>query len=316
MSGPVKISQLPAASALGGTEVVAGVQSGVTVKILLSLIATYIRSIFAGTPVTVAEGGTGATTAAGARTNLSAQASSASLTALAALASTGLVAQTGANTFADRTITAANAGVVVTNGDGVAGNPTIGVAAATTSLAGKVTLATQAQVDAGTPANAITADLNKISLGTPQATTSGTTKDFTVPSGTRRVVVEINRVSTNGTSGLLVQLATGGSPVTSGYLSQATTAGGSRATSTAGFLLNSSGNAGDTWSGRIVIDLESSANNSWVSSGIIITTTGGAVEGISAGSIAALGGALSGIRVTSVSADTFDAGEVNIQFER
>lgn len=53
------------------------------------------------------------------------QNSSASLTALAALASTGLVAQTGANTFADRTITGTANEITVTNGSGAAGNPTL-----------------------------------------------------------------------------------------------------------------------------------------------------------------------------------------------
>lgn len=49
----------------------------------------------------------------------------ADLTAVAALASTGLVARTGAATYAERTIAGAAAGVSVSNGDGVAGNPTL-----------------------------------------------------------------------------------------------------------------------------------------------------------------------------------------------
>lgn len=57
------------------------------------------------------------------------QAADADLTALAALASTGLVARTGVATYSERTIAAADAKITVSNGDGVAGNPTIGLGA-------------------------------------------------------------------------------------------------------------------------------------------------------------------------------------------
>lgn len=52
----------------------------------------------------------------------------ADLTALAALASTGHVVRTAANTYALRTITAPAAGFTISNGDGVAGNPTFSLA--------------------------------------------------------------------------------------------------------------------------------------------------------------------------------------------
>lgn len=51
----------------------------------------------------------------------------ADLTALAALSGTGVVARTGAATYAERTITGTASEVEVSNGDGVAGNPTIGL---------------------------------------------------------------------------------------------------------------------------------------------------------------------------------------------
>lgn len=50
------------------------------------------------------------------------------LTALAGLATTGLIARTGSGSVATRTLTAPAAGIAVSNGDGVAGNPTLALA--------------------------------------------------------------------------------------------------------------------------------------------------------------------------------------------
>jgi hypothetical protein len=51
----------------------------------------------------------------------------ADLTALAALSTTGLVARTASNTYVPRTLTGTTNEVEITNGDGVSGNPTIGL---------------------------------------------------------------------------------------------------------------------------------------------------------------------------------------------
>ncbi len=72
---PVKISELPLASALTATDAVPLVQGGVTKQGLLSQIGTFVRALFTTTPATVAEGGTNAATAAGARTSLGVAAS-------------------------------------------------------------------------------------------------------------------------------------------------------------------------------------------------------------------------------------------------
>ncbi len=53
------------------------------------------------------------------------QAQNANLTALAALSGTGLVTHTGPGAFTERTIIGTPFQVIVTNGDGVAGNPTV-----------------------------------------------------------------------------------------------------------------------------------------------------------------------------------------------
>lgn len=67
---PVKISALPAATALGGTETVPLVQGTTTKGGLISQIGTYVRGLFTTTPATIAEGGTGSATAPLARTAL------------------------------------------------------------------------------------------------------------------------------------------------------------------------------------------------------------------------------------------------------
>lgn len=92
------------------------------------------------------------------------------LTALAALDGTvGFIAVTALNTFLRRTLTAAtgvNAGIVLTNADGVAGNPTIGVT-------GPVPLASTASYDAITSGSKnITATVGAQPAGFTGATVS------------------------------------------------------------------------------------------------------------------------------------------------
>lgn len=84
---------------------------------------------FTGTAGSTLNVGAGGTLGTAAYTASSAyQASDTDLTAVAGLATTGLISRTGSGTAATRTITAPAAGITVSNGDGVAGNPTLALA--------------------------------------------------------------------------------------------------------------------------------------------------------------------------------------------
>ena len=148
----VQISQLPAAGAITGTELVPVVQNGVTVQTTTGAIAaspsqtqTFLtknqepslpnsRYLSTNTGLAITDGGVQS------YLRLSLSGASGSLES----ASTGIIAKTSGTTVASRTLSTSGLGLSVTNGDGVSGNPTFqltGIAAAVAAASGTGMLA-------------------------------------------------------------------------------------------------------------------------------------------------------------------------------
>lgn len=154
-----------------------------------------------------------------------------------------------------------------------------------------------------------------LTLGTAVASTSGTSIDFSsIPSWVKRVTVLFNGVSTNGTSSVQVQLASGGSVETTGYGgtvfgSQSGAVG--TANFSTGFAIDATTAATDSRSGFLMLCHVGS--NIWAASGSFgLTNT--ARSSFVAGT-KQLVSALDRVRITANGTDTFDAGSVNIIYE-
>jgi hypothetical protein len=151
--------------------------------------------------------------------------------------------------------------------------------------------------------------------GTAQASTSGTSIDFTgIPSWVKRVTVMLNGVSTNGTSPVEVRIGSA-TVSTSGYSSTSSYGGSALQylTSSTGFTLDTAGTAmaAAVRSGALVLTLIGS--NTWVGTGSV-TETGQSCS--FSGNSPALSGTLDRVRLTTVNGtDAFDAGSVNILYE-
>jgi len=157
--------------------------------------------------------------------------------------------------------------------------------------------------------------LGSLTSGTAQATTTGTTIDFTgIPSWVKRITVMFSGVSTNGSSFIQTQIGAG-SYTTSGYFCNygAINSGTGQGNITSGFLVYAGTLASSVSTGHLVLTLIS--NNTWVASGSILYTNGTGAMYIVAGNVT-LSGTLDRLRVTTVNGtDTFDAGSVNIMYE-
>ena len=155
-----------------------------------------------------------------------------------------------------------------------------------------------------------------LTSGTAVTLTTQTSVDYTsIPSWVKKITVMFNAVSTNGTSNIIIQLGTGGTPTytTSGYLGNcATDTASTRANMSTGFLLTQGTASGQIFNGNAYINFLGS--NIWCENGMLgrSDAVGG---GNSAGSVP-LAATLTAIRITTVgSTDTFDLGSINIFYE-
>ena len=158
--------------------------------------------------------------------------------------------------------------------------------------------------------------LAPIVSGTAQASTSGTSIDFTgIPSWVKRITVMFSGVSTNSTSPLQIQIGAG-SVATSGYNSGCGygTSAGQYGNSSSAFLLEPTANAtaANTMHGAFV--LTNMGNNIWAGQGTFYLSQG--PISCTSGGAAILSGTLDRVRITTVNGtDTFDAGSINILYE-
>lgn len=187
-----------------------------------------------------------------------------------------------------------------------------------TSLAGLAGLtATAGALNILSDVTVTGAQLNAPTAMTAQASTSGTTIDFTsIPAWVKRVTVLFAGVSISAAQNIIVRLGTSSGVVTSGYIgySAAVTAGATAACANDdGFPIQWSVAAG-TQNGSMV--LENIDGNTWVSSssfGNLTGTAGGSAQG---GGYIALGAALDRVQITTTAGTaTFDAGTINVLYE-
>jgi len=171
----------------------------------------------------------------------------------------------------------------------------------------------------GTDSNASRAQMQRITLGTAQNSTSGTAITFSsIPAWVKRITVMFSGVSTNGSGNYQIQIGSG-SVTTSGYLGSTGyfTSGTVASAATTGFLIYNPSGAAVVAHGTTTLTLLNSATNTWVATSIMASSHAAQML-FGAGSIS-LAGTLDQLRIigsaTGSPADTFDAGSINLLLE-
>lgn len=156
-------------------------------------------------------------------------------------------------------------------------------------------------------AAAIAAQTDVWTEGSVTPTTSGTAFDVTsLPAGIKEIEIHGNGTSLSGTDNFLVQIGTGGSPETSGYLSTSSSITGAvgQATSTNGFVV-SGAIASNASYFRLSLKKVPGAND-WVAA--LGGFSSGTLFSLSGGGRVSIAGVLDNFRLTRTGSNTFDAG--------
>lgn len=194
--------------------------------------------------------------------------------------------------------------------------PSGGPIAGTTGTFSGAVSGTTGTFSGAVQANGVATNLYPLVSGTEQASTSGTSIDFTgIPSWAKRVTVMLKGVSTSGTSSLLIQIGST-TFTTSGYVgtSGVITTGAAVVAMSTGFLINCGGNDIAANNRNGIVAIGNISGNDWCA--VATVTTSGTGASVSNGSGAvSLSGVLDRVRITTTGADTFDAGTINIMWE-
>ena len=154
-------------------------------------------------------------------------------------------------------------------------------------------------------------------LGTEQATTSGTSVTFSgIASGTKRIHILFEEVDFAGTEVMLIQIGDSGGIETSGYTAGGTKVLGSASHETSAlttcFPIRRTESSADAINGIMTLVFKDSSNYTWIASHACGGGTAGENDGYFGGGSKTLSAELTQLKI---SGGTFDRGSINITTE-
>ncbi len=270
---------------------VAGVGAG-------DVVSTNNGSDFANKPATLA--------------NLGGQPVDPTLTALAGLdAGAGVVVQTGADTFAKRSLAGTANQIAIANGDGAAGNPTLSLVLPDQPTA-------EAGADAERPMSAlrVTQLIEARRGASPRIVTSLTVNaDVTgLPVGVRLIRLSFDAITLSTNDSFLIQLGTTVGILATGYDSGSGGRFGESFRSDGMLVLN--GLAGRALTGHMLLTREDAVSNRWIQSHNVSPNLASNDAMRSGGGSVTLPGAVTQVRLLRIGAGFFTGGAFRLTWEK